>query len=629
MLRNTLLRTTLLCASLMFSTVQTQADVQTGLEQTFQQGVAAQQEGRLDKAVSLFAQAVHMQPSWPYSRYYLANAQLGLGRVEEAIASYEAFISLEPSVVEARINLGAALQNVGRIDEAVVHYSAGLRLPGPAFPEAYNNLGVAYQDIGRPDDAVGSFKAALHLRPKDFPEAHFNLARSFEELKQPSTALPHLEAAVKIRPGYTDAACSRFRLRGTHCLWGRYAPDLHHLESIASEASLLADGTGSSVRPCPQAWDTLAYPMRASITLQLARAHVRHTLRFQQLEPTRRFRPSSPRSRLSVGYMSSDFGPHAVGAVVRSIFGMHSKQRWRVVAFDTSAGGSNQWRREIQDSVEEFVSIGVEQSGAAGAGTVLNQAVDVLVDLNGHSKGGRAEILAHQPAPVRALFLGYAGSYGAPALVQYITGDSACTPPSAASLFVEKVVGMPFSYHCNGHKENYKHVALGSGGMMRTPQRMARKHHIPQGRLLLGCFNQLYKITPQVYGVWMAMLRRIPSSTLWLLRFPSHGEPSLQVQAASHGVSVASQLHFSSLFPLEEHLQVKSLADLFLDTSPFNAHSSAVDALWAKVPILTRPWETMASRVALSTIAAAMLDTDGSVSTWKEFEDWPMGKGVR
>ena len=168
----------------------------------------------------------------------------------------------------------------------------------------------------------------------------------------------------------------------------------------------------------------------------------------------------------------------------------------------------NEWRTKIASSVDKFIDLGDKSEANESVELILSEGVDILLDLNGHSKGARLDVLHREPSPVRALFLGYAGSLGKEGVLHYLTGDVVCSTPAYAKNVVERLSLLPHSYHCNGHKENYRHLKLGSGALMMNPSKqLAKRHGIPQDGFLLSCFNQLSKLTPSFYRVWTALLR--------------------------------------------------------------------------------------------------------------------------
>jgi protein O-GlcNAc transferase len=231
---------------------------------------------------------------------------------------------------------------------------------------------------------------------------------------------------------------------------------------------------------------------------------------------------------------------------------------------------------------------------------INNDGVHILINLNGYTKGSRNEIFALQPSPIQVAYLGYCGSMGAD-YIQYMLSDNVVTPKEFRSYYQEKVIAMPHSYFVADHKQSARSTA--NGVDMPT-----RAHYgVPEDKFVFCNFNQLYKIDPPIFDVWMRLLKRVPNSVLWLLRFPPAGEINILKEARKRGVR-EDQIIFSDVAPREEHVKRGFLADLFLDTPACNAHTTACDILWSGTPMLTMTGDKMATRVGASLLKAAGLE---------------------
>eukprot|EP00656_Telonema_subtile_P053596 TRINITY_DN7804_c0_g1_i1.p1 TRINITY_DN7804_c0_g1~~TRINITY_DN7804_c0_g1_i1.p1 ORF type:complete len:612 (+),score=123.15 TRINITY_DN7804_c0_g1_i1:198-2033(+) len=583
---------------------------------SFQKGLQLEQAGDPAGALIQFQQTLRDHPQFDAVLYSVANAELALGRFSDAINHYRGFLRVHPGVYEAYCNLGAALQNLGRLPEAIEGYNHGLALK-PDFAEVYSNLGVASHDSGRLHAAVRAFEVALFLRPQGFSEAHFNHGRSLEALKHRHRALQQYTLALRHNPGYPAAHCTRWRLRAALCDWRGYRRGAHAVKALARRSPRQLQGRA----PCPEVWDALTYSfLTAKDVLALATLHSQHQAR--TAPASRRFGPRGGQTRrrsFAVAFVSSDFGAHAVGSVLWSLF---KELRFRSVCISTRASDGSKWYSLARNSCTEWHVM----ENTPAPDVVRRLDAHILIDLNGHSAGASPQLILQRGAPVQLQWLGCASPSGRPAAIDGIMLDYVVLPPSLAGGVSEKVVFVPHSYHFNSHEQEHRRSNLRSSKLLQTSQGIAELFAVPVGKLLLSCFNALHKITPNVWRVWNGVLRRSAHSVLWMLRFPAAADAPdrLKLQMLAEGVQ-STRLHMSDLFPAEQHIKVKGVADMFLDTFPFSAHSSAIDSLWGKVPIVTVAGETIASRVALSVIAAVLPEWAASApSTMKEMEDLAM-----
>jgi predicted O-linked N-acetylglucosamine transferase (SPINDLY family) len=296
------------------------------------------------------------------------------------------------------------------------------------------------------------------------------------------------------------------------------------------------------------------------------------------------------RKRLRVGYLSADFHGHATAYLVAEMFELHDRKRFEVIAYSYGPDEGSPIRARLQRGFDRFVDVR-SLSHAEAAAAIHADGVDILVDLKGYTVHARPEIMALRPAPVQVNYLGYPGTMGAD-FIDYIVGDRFITPAARAGEFSENLVIMPDSYQVNDRR---RQVAA-------TPSRQALG--LPGNGFVFCCFNQPYKILPDVFAVWMRLLLAVPGSVLWLLELNPWSAQNLRREAAARGVEPSRRV-FGPALALPEHLGRLPAADLFLDTFPVNAHTTASDALWVGLPLLTCAGETFASRVAGSLLCAA------------------------
>ncbi len=311
-----------------------------------------------------------------------------------------------------------------------------------------------------------------------------------------------------------------------------------------------------------------------------------------EIRATRRFRDSSaPSQRIRLGYLSNDFHNHATAFLMIELFENHDRELFEVFAYSYGEDDGKEMRPRLESSFEHFVD--VQALTISETAEAINaDGIDILVDLKGYTQSTRTEVLAHRPAPIQVNYLGYPGTLGAD-LCDYIITDPFLTPREAAPHYSEAFAYMPASYQPHGH-----HVAVEA-----APSRASVG--LPESAFVFCCFNQSRKITPEIFEVWCRLLSHNPDSVLWLLDDPM-AAGNLRNLAMQHGV-LPGRLIFAETLPQDRHLARLQLADLLLDTLPYNAHTTASDALWVGVPLVTCSGETFASRVAGSLLHAVGL----------------------
>jgi len=298
-------------------------------------------------------------------------------------------------------------------------------------------------------------------------------------------------------------------------------------------------------------------------------------------------------TKIRIGYLSGEFRDQATSVLITQLFELHDKNRFELFAFDSGWDDGSTIRGRIEKAFNQIIDIAGLQDLAAAA-TIKQRQIDILIDLNGYFGLARQGVLSHKPCPIQVNYLGFPGTIGAD-YMDYILADRHVIPPDHADFYAEKVVYLPDSYQVNDSKRNIAE---------RTPSRAEFK--LPETGFIFCCFNSSYKITPDVFDIWMRLLSKVGGSVLWLLENNEAASRNLRREAAQRGVA-PGRVVFAAKIRLDEHLSRHRLADLFLDTLPYNAHTTASDALWAGLPVLTCMGGTFPGRVAGSLLNAVGL----------------------
>ena len=606
--------------------------------------VLRQQQGRAAEAVPLFERALALAPGVAAIHGNYGNALQALARTEAAAEQYRRALALDAGFVDARYNLARLLKETGRFAEAVEAFDAVLAAE-PRAVAVLNEAGLALQELGRFEAAAARFRAALALAP-DQAELHHNLGNVLYQASDLVGAAASLRQALVLRPGLVETAIALGNVakaqdrpeaaldcyaqalaRAPDHVLARYnlgcvqqalqrhdqaaesfgrvlalAPD--HAQAFDGRLTALLQGCDWSRYEADLAdvrcrlgtgmvapFVTLTLPLSPKEQLAAAQSFV--AARCPPAEPVRRAaRPR--RERIHLAYLSADFHRHATAFLMAELFERHDRQAFEVTGISFGPDDGSVMRARIAAGFDRFLDLRAE-SDAAIADRVAALGVDIAIDLKGHTKDNRFGIFAHRPAPLQISYLGYPGTTGA-AYIDYVIADPVVLPLDQQPFWTERIVHLPGCYQVN---DRHRRIAPESPGRAESG--------LPAQGFVFCCFNNSYKIAPPVFAVWMRLLAAVPDSVLWLYRDNEIAERRLRAATERLGID-PGRLVFAPPLPLEAHLARHRLADLFLDTLPYNAHTTASDALWAGLPLVTCRGESFAARVAASLLAALGLD---------------------
>jgi protein O-GlcNAc transferase len=561
---------------------------------------------RLYAALAGFDRALALKPGWPQAENNRGTVLQALGRYDEALVAYDRVLAAAPDHVEALNNRGSVLQDLKRPGEALACYDHALRL-APAFAAAFNNRGSALLELKRFGDALYCFDRALALRPGD-AQVLSNRGNALQGLMRYDEALAAYDQVLALKPDCAEALNNRGsalqQMKRHDEALASYdralsAPGQPHAFGGAAMAALnLCDwsrtaeiGAQMERRICDGGaippWVLLGYSGDEALQRQCA-ANVIAT-RFPHLPPplaTARTR----HDKIRLAYISADVGHHPVTNQIVQLIESHDRSRFEVIGIATNPDDGSPQRRRLVAAFDQFHDAH-QQAPQAVAQKLRAMEVDVLVDLNGHTNGDHFDILCHRPASVQASWLGYAGTTAAP-FIDYLIADRIVAPHAEA--FSENLAYLPHSFFPSDSSRE-----IGT-----APSRA--EAGLPDGVIVFCCFNNNFKITAPVFRVWMRLLAALPGSVLWLKHSGDKARANLEQAARGHGVDPA-RLVFARAAMLDVHFARHRLADLFLDTLPYNAHATACDALWAGLPVLTCRGTAYAGRVAASLLTAVGL----------------------
>jgi protein O-GlcNAc transferase len=567
---------------------QRAVQLQPGLMETHNNlGLVFQELGQTQPSVACFLRALELQPHDAEIHNNLGRARQDEGNLQEAISCFRQALAINPTYAEAYVNLGNALKYQGCTDESVTFYQQALQLK-PDYAEAHNSLGTALQQQGRLDEAIACFQRSLHLQP-DNAEVHYNLAVALQNQKRLDEAAASYQRALELRPEFLGALGQRVLLLQHLCLWDDLRSQSERLIEFVAKRTA-SDSTGALA---PFIFLTLTTPpTTAEQQWQCGRQWVEYYLKSamvwgQQLNFAR---PRSAPKKIVLGYLSADYRMHPVAQLIVQILEQHDRDHFTVFGYSYGPHHPSPMRERMVKAVDHFVDL-KDASFLEAAQRIAADQVDILVDLTGYTQFARTQILALRPAPIQVNYLGYTATMAAP-FIDYILVDDFIVPAEQQPFFTEKLVHLPGCYQVSDSQRP---------NLPDTPTRAASG--LPEEGFVFCCFNNNYKISTDMFSVWMNLLQAKPGSVLWLLASNEFAPQNLCREAEKRGVAPA-RLVFAPRVPLAEHLARHRLANLFLDTFPFNAHVTAGDALFAGCPVLTLAGQTFVSRVAGSLLRA-------------------------
>ncbi|XP_041632492.1 UDP-N-acetylglucosamine--peptide N-acetylglucosaminyltransferase 110 kDa subunit isoform X1 [Drosophila kikkawai] len=651
---------------------------------------ALKEKGQVKEAEDCYNTALRLCSNHADSLNNLANIKREQGYIEEATRLYLKALEVFPDFAAAHSNLASVLQQQGKLKEALMHYKEAIRIQ-PTFADAYSNMGNTLKELQDVSGALQCYTRAIQINPA-FADAHSNLASIHKDSGNIPEAIQSYRTALKLKPDFPDAYCNLAHCLQIVCDWTDYEIRMKKLVSIVAEQ--LDKNRLPSVHPHHSMLYPLTHDYRKAIAarhanLCLEKIHVLHKKPYN-------FPKELPiNGRLRIGYLSSDFGNHPTSHLMQSVPGLHDRSKVEIFCYALSPDDGTTFRYKISREAEHFVDLSQIPCNGKAADKIHNDGINILVNMNGYTKGARNEIFALRPAPIQVMWLGYPGTSGA-SFMDYIITDAITSPMELAYQYSEKLSYMPHTYFIGDHKQMFPHlkerlivcdkqqsslvdnvtvinatdlsplventdvkeikevvnaqkpleithkvaelpsttqiVSMIASGQVQTslngvvvqnglattqtnnkaatgeevPQNIVittrRQYMLPDDAIVFCNFNQLYKIDPQTLESWVEILKNVPKSVLWLLRFPAVGEQNIKKTVSGFGIS-PERVIFSNVAAKEEHVRRGQLADICLDTPLCNGHTTSMDVLWTGTPVVTLPGETLASRVAASQLA--------------------------
>ncbi len=534
---------------------------------------------RYEEAIASSDRAIALRPDFAEAFTSRGNALNAVQRFEEAVDSYDCVFALKPDDADARNNRGNALKGLKRFEQALADYVSAIALK-PDHAEAFFNRGIVLAELKRTDEALASYARALALEP-DHAGALYNHGAVLLVLGRCEDAVASLSEAIKRDPDQDHLKGTYLHARMNLCDWRDFA-------SACAELNAEVAAGGAVIVP----FQFLACPSTPAAQLACARTFVRGKYPPHPAPVWRGERYGH--ARIRIAYLSADLNDHPVAHLAAGMFAGHDRSRFETFAISFGPDKPSEMRDRLKGSFDRFIDANL-MSDEEIARLLRDLEVDIAVDLTGFTGGLRPKVFAQRPAPIQVNYLGFAGTLGQD-YWDYIIADRFVISQESQAHYAEKVVHLPHTFMVTDSGCRISH---------HVPSRV--QAGLPENGFVFCCFNNAYKLTPDLFDVWMRLLRDVEGSVLWLSKGNAVALGNLRREAEKRGISGERLVFVSRVVGIENHLARLGLADLFLDTLYYNAHATAVDALRAGVPVVTCPGATFASRVAGSLLSAVGL----------------------
>ncbi len=543
-------------------------------------GLIKASQKKYKEAIELLGKAVKLDPNEPSLRFNLAKALMDSGAYMESIPHHKKAVELAPNNPEAWLNYGKAFSDLNAYEEALSIYDKALII-NPGYAEAFLNKGATLKELKRYEEAIVFAESALRINP-NLAEGWVNKGVALKEFKRYEEVISHYEKALSLKSEIDWLNGELLHTKMKICRWSGFTDNLENItnrlmanEKIANPFPLLALTDGVSLqRKCAEIYAQEKYPFNPAL------GPITKTKRLEG-------------EKIRIGYFSADFHNHATGYLMAELFELHDKQKFEIFGFSFGPIKNDEMRQRLEKSFNQFIEVG-DKADVEISQLSRDLNIDIAVDLKGFTQDARMGIFSYRAAPIQVNYLGYPGTLGAD-YMDYIIADETLIPDHLQLGYSEKVVYLPDSYQANDSKRVIADKKF-------TRQELG----LPETGFVFSSFNNNYKILPAIFDSWMRILNAVEGSVLWLFEDNNFATESLKNEAEKRGID-SNRLVFAKRMFLPEHLARHQQADLFLDTFPYNAHTTASDALWAGLPIITLMGESFASRVAASLLYAINL----------------------
>lgn len=547
-------------------------------------GIAKHYQKKSEDAIEWIVKALEQIPEHPYYHNTLGVIRRNVGYIDSAIESFNYALKYKPDYAESAMNLGNVLRDEGMIAQAKIWYKWAIYAKDD-YAEVWNNLGVLHKNIKNYKLAEECFNKTLSLNPK-YAKAYLNLGVIAEEQKDRKKSIAMYTKTLECRPDTHEVRLSLIHQKMYFCNWSNLDQEIEYVRKLIEEDypgeflpfnfMSLEGVTGQEQRKCTEIF-----------------AHSRYSsFRRQSAEMGFAFEKSD-KKKIRLGFLSTDYREHAVAISIVEMIELFDRNNFDVFAYSYGVHEITPTRKRLMQAFDMLHDI-EEMNHPEAARKIYSDGVDILIDLTGYTSGCRAEILALHPAPIQVSYLGYSGTLGVD-YVEYLLGDAVVTPPEHQQYYTENLAILPDCYFPTDRKRE-------------IGEKISRAtESLPDDAFVFCSFNQPYKITPSIWKVWCELLLEVDRSVLWLHSFDTAARESLLSSAKLYGVDEGRIIFATVKKELKDHLSRLKLANLALDSIPYNGHTTTNDALWVGLPVVTCIGDAFHSRVAASMLTSVGL----------------------
>ena len=534
-------------------------------------GVVFQKLRNFDQAILQYKKAISYKNLYLDPYINLANIFKETKQFEEAIKNYDLAINLNPKLAEVYNNKGNALKEIRKFEEAIKNYDLAINL-NPKLAEVYNNKGNALKEIRKFEEAIKNYDLEINLNP-NFANAYFNTATALQDIKNFENAVLYFEKALLLNKEIPFCKGHLLHAKMLCCNWSGLNELYKEIYNDVEKNRFSATPFGyqaicddeSNLQKCAQLYSSKRFP------------EIKNNLFSKKI---------SKNKKIKIGYLCGEFREQATSILMTEVWEKHNKEDFEIIAFDSGWDDKSLRRNRIIKAFDKFIDIS-KVSDFDAAKLIHKEQIDILINLNGFFGTGRPVVFSYRPAGIQINYLGFPGTIGSK-YIDYILCDKTVVPLESKKFYNEKIIYFPDSYQANDTKRNISDKKF-----------LREELSLPKKSFVFCCFNNNYKITPNMFDVWARLLKKIDNSVLWLIEGNSEATENLKKEAKIRNID-ASRLIFAKRMKLEDHLARHKNADLFLDTLPYNAHTTASDSLWAGLPVLTCLGKAFPGRVAAS-----------------------------
>jgi predicted O-linked N-acetylglucosamine transferase (SPINDLY family) len=534
-------------------------------------GICLEKLNDLDGAKKNYNLAIDNRPNFAEAYNNIGVVFQKLRNFDQAILQYKKAINYKNLYLDAYINLANLFKEIKQFEEAIKNYDLAINL-NPNLAEVYNNKGNALKEIRNFEEAIKNYDLAINLNP-NFAEAYFNAATALQDIKNFEKAVLYFEKALLLDKEIPFCKGYLLHAKMLCCNWSGLNELYKEIYNDVEKNRFSATPFGyqaicddeSNLQKCAQLYSSKRFP------------EIKNNLFSKKI---------SKNKKIKIGYLCGEFREQATSILMTEVWEKHNKEDFEIIAFDSGWDDKSLRRNRIIKAFDKFIDIS-KVSDFDAAKLIHKEQIDILINLNGFFGTGRPVVFSYRPAGIQINYLGFPGTIGSK-YIDYILCDKTVVPLESKKFYNEKIIYFPDSYQANDTKRNISDKKF-----------LREELSLPKKSFVFCCFNNNYKITPNMFDVWARLLKKIDNSVLWLIEGNSEATENLKKEAKIRNID-ASRLIFAKRMKLEDHLARHKNADLFLDTLPYNAHTTASDSLWAGLPVLTCLGKAFPGRVAAS-----------------------------